>query len=350
MRTTFKPFLLHLHKFQSDSRLLMFGVVLLGSFGPALYASAGTGGDIFLFAAASRLGWLSLAIFYFAYAYRRFLRNYQIWRKFKSAWKNRYFFLTIIQPMDVILTVLAVRFIDVSAVSVLTQSWPLLFMLIMLFAFQASKRDKWLTMSAGLIAFLGCALVILGQTGADVLYAGRGAWGVTAGIACSLLASAFLSLQAYRLLWVGKCLIADNKLAQKEVLDIQIFGAIIALTINFILFAVLGWWTQGFAGIAEFASSDLAAAATFWGLIGFFVCLFWTYANLLEHNPAVNLILYLAPVLSLVWLVLRQQADISNFWLVGVGTIMVTSAGLLSHFRHPHPRHHHRPLSKIDSA
>ena len=152
--------------------------------------------------------------------------------------------------MDVVLTVLAVRFIDVSAVSVLTQSWPLLFMLIMLFAFKASKRDKWLTMSAGFIAFLGCALVILGQTGANVLYTDRGVWGVTAGIACSLLASAFLSLQAYRLLWVGKCLIANNKLAQKEVLAVQLFGAMIALTINFILFAVLGWWTQGFVLLA----------------------------------------------------------------------------------------------------
>lgn len=264
-----------------------------------------------------------------------------------GSYKSRYFWLTLIQPMDVVFTVLAIRFIDISAVSVLTQSWPLLFMMVMLFAFKASRRDKWLTVVAGLTAFAGCGLVVWGQVGGETLYAGQSILGTLAGIGLSLLASLLLGWQAYRLLWIGRDIIGHKKLKNRETLALQIFGAVFALAVNFLFCLIVGLLSKGFSGAAEFATTDLAAAAFFWGLIGFFVCLFWTRANLVEHNPAVNLLLYLAPVMSLFWLLIWQKVDVANLWLVGLGTSMVTLAGILSHFRHPHPEHNHRPLRKI---
>ena len=209
-------------------------------------------------------------------------------------------------------------------------------MMVMLFAFKATRRDKRLTLLAGLVAFADCALVVWGQVGTDTLYA--------AGICFSLLASFFLSWQAYRLLWIGHKIIGDDKLKPDETLAVQVFGAVFALAVNFLLYAIVGLLSSGLGAAASFAATDLASAGFFWGLIGFFACLFWTKANLLEHNPSVNLILYLAPVMSLCWLLLWQKVDVVNLWLVGIGTLMVTLAGVLSHFRHPHPRHRHRPL------
>ena len=341
---TFRPFLLHQHRFHHQARWLMLGVVLLSSVGPALYASAADGGNIFFFAAASRLGWLVLAGGWCWVFWRHFLKRHHTFGKILRSWRSHYFFLTLIQPMDVIFTVLAVRFIDVSTVSVLTQSWPLLFMMAMLFAFRASGRDKRLTLTCGLIAFAGCALVVWGQVGTGTLYAAGGGWGTAAGIGFSLLASFFLSWQAYRLLWIGHKIIGNDKLKPNETLAVQVFGAVFALGVNFLLYAIVGLLSAGFGAAASFATTDLASAAFFWGLIGFFICLFWTKANLVEHNPSVNLLLYLAPVMSLCWLLLWQKVDVANLWLVGLGTLMVTLAGILSHFRHPHPRHRHRPL------
>ena len=322
----------------------MLGVVLLSSVGPALYASAADGGNIFFFAAASRLGWLVLAGGWCWVFWRHFLKRYHTLGKMLRSWRSHYFFLALIQPLDVVFTVLAVRFIDVSTVSVLTQSWPLLFMMVMLFAFKASGRDKRLTLFAGLTAFAGCALVVWGQVGSDTLYAAGSGWGTAAGIGFSLLASFFLSWQAYRLLWIGHKIIGDDKLKPNEILAVQVFGAVFALGVNFLLYAIVGLLSAGFGAAASFAATDLASAAFFWGLIGFFICLFWTKANLVEHNPSVNLLLYLAPVMSLCWLLLWQKVDVANLWLVGLGTLVVTLAGILSHFRHPHPRHRHRPL------
>ena len=267
----------------------MLGVVFIGSIGPALYASAADGGDIFLFSAVSRLGWLVLAAAYCWLVWRRFLGRYRPLGKMLKSWKSRYFWLTLVQPLDIIFTVIAIRFIDVSAVSVLTQSWPLLFMLVMLFAFKASGRDKWLTIAAGLTAFAGCALVVWGQVGTEALYAAQSIWGTLTGIGLSLAASLCLSWQAYRLLWIGRDIIGRKKLQTGETLDLQLFAAVFALGVNFLLYLIVGLLSSGFAGAAEFATTDLAGAAFFWGLIGFLGCLFWTKANLLEHNPSVNL-------------------------------------------------------------
>lgn len=261
------------------------------------------------------------------------------------------FILAIVGNFDSALFALSTKFADVAIIAVLFETWPIFYILITSRIIPPIQEDSterrstnWFT-TAFLIAVgsVGLIFIFASQDGSNDLVAFAKSLplnkiGVVA-VVVSLSAALLGSFPVFSFRW-GLDLsreIASLPSAPRHIFHTRL-GCITVTTMiaNLISLPIS-------AGIGFATGEQLPYHATFHhyviymillgGSIGYAVpTILWRVANLMTDNPGVNLIAFLIPVVSVIWLVIFQQSDLNHWDYFVIGTAAIITANLLINY------------------
>lgn len=315
--------------------LLMGGSVFLGSWFPLVVALVGASvGPVSFFV------WVFLSVTVGTLVYivvvcpPLFRRRDVWWRACTLLWSRDGLFAVLV-PLNAVFFVWATLFVDTAVVTIVVAGYTLLFVKFreMHDRFSVRRRYKrvgitdWMLMFAALV---GMGLVALSQAGE--LSIGGDLWRVPVGVflsACSMVCASWVAYR-YRLgesLYRGLFETGGVERGTRYELGCLLVVRVVANVVG-LVFGVLVL----FLGSGPVFSGDTVLLVVLGAV--------WTvdkvaarYANLVTSDLGINALVYLRPVLSLVWLSVFVEVGVSRVdWLI-VGAVTVVVVNVLVGFR-----------------
>ena len=224
---------------------------------------------------------------------------------------------------------LATKYIDIIAVIIIYETWPIIKILIMDRLFKSTNQYHPITFK--LIALfglslLGVAIVIIGQS-ATQIDAMRLQEGTITGVALALLAAVLTALAPSFSLKHGA--IVGLNLSKETGVGynllycsmISIFiqrtiSGIIALVVAIALYEQMAW-----AGAITVVVAGILTAIASIGI---------RKANLITHNLGVNALRYLNPILAIIWLFVFTTTHYGNitYLIIGISFIIISNLSI----------------------
>ena len=321
---------------------LMLGAVLFFSLMPLFVAWSGSEGSPFIFNAALAVGEaLGSAVFLMA-AYRRLIFNKIVWRAVRLKAFSPAMLFWMLAFSDLSFFVWSTQYIDVSVASILFGAWPMILALLTSWLFRRESRYRrisWRAFALFAVAFVGMVMVVFSQAGGlDGVYAGDFV-GLVMGVVLVLTAALITSFSGFGFKWASdfaKALMvaSDEGLSGQFGLRmdfLELFGVMLGMTICGLVVAPM------LAGIGLARFEAVASETLMYGFLsGIFAVaapgILWYKANLMTYNLSVNAMVYLAPVVSLGWLLAFSLiGDVSLTWLFG-GSAAIVGANIVVYF------------------
>ena len=317
-----------------DTRAVAFALVAVvaSSLAP-LGIAIGDGADSpFLFSAAMRFGTFAMYCVFLVAVFRSVLFDKSV----VAVVVRRVFTWTmafvIVQQFDYALFALASRYVDIGVVAVIFGAATLMRVLLMSRLFVRYQRiwpDGLLLLLTGL---LGLWFAIASDSG-KFLGLGDAAPGTSVGVSLAVLAAAAAGMTAFGLRWgvdlaralpTGKVRDPDNPLIS---LCCVLTGQGIANLIG------AGLQTSiGFAGGESITLKSVGIALATGALVASVGRTAMRMANLTTTNLGINALTYAVPVVSLVWLLLFDQADVLRLDYLAIGAVAIIITSLLINF------------------
>ena len=262
--------------------------------------------------------------------------------------------------LDYTLFTFATRLVDVSIAVVLLETWPIFLMLALAIAFRSGKRYRenlTVTVSLAFTALAGFLFVVLSQSGGlDV--GDSSILEILGGAILAILAAAISGFGAgYVFSWgVGLAQkMRPNTVCESEAGSLELMGTVMGYGLSHwvagVLLFVLGIspLNAALSGISLGETADIARMVEIGtilqvefpvvliALIGGLTshtggAVFLRLSNLTTDNLGVNVLAYLIPVISLVWLALFSQINVARMDYLIIGTAAIVSANLLINF------------------
>lgn len=321
---------------------LMLGAVLFFSLMPLFVAWSGSEGSPFIFNAALAVGEaLGCAVFLMA-AYRRLIFSKIVWRTVRLQAFSPAMLFWMLAFGDLSFFVWSTQYIDVSVASILFGAWPMILALLTSWLFRGDlryRRISWRAYALFAVAFAGMVMVVFSQAGGlDGFYAGDFV-GLALGVVLVLTAAVVTSFSGFGFKWASDFAKALTAASDAGLLDLfglrmdllELFGVMIGMAICGLVVApmLVGIGLARFEAVASetliygFLSGVFAVAAP--GIL-------WYKANLMSYNLSVNAMVYLAPVVSLCWLLAFSLiGDVNLVWLFG-GSAAIVGANIVVYF------------------
>lgn len=325
-----------LHLLNSPPALCL-NAALFYSFVPIAVAWSGGSAAPLLFATLWRTGFCLACLTCLLATLPRELPRLRTWAALLRATPRRVMALASLSHVDLALFALSSRFVDVSVTAVITESWPIILVLIMTVSFRAEGRygrgigpGQLAMMAAGLA---GVVLTSLSQHG--TLHPGETGPALWAGVGLAALNAVVISLGAFTFRW-GVDLANAPSMAQHPRLRAEMFGVVLAQTVS--AAATIPFTLGAGMALAEQLETRTALIALLAGALANGTAnLSWRRCNLTTSNLSVNALIYVGPVLGLTWLVLLW--NVSNqrpeFLFLGAALTLAAGAGATLTGRRP---------------
>ena len=321
---------------------LMLGAVLFFSLMPLFVAWSGSEGSPFIFNAGLAVGEaLGCAVFLVS-AYRRLIFSKIVWRVVRLQAFSPAMLFWMLAFGDLSFFVWSTQYIDVSVASILFGVWPMILALLTSWLFSGESRYRRVSLRAFAlfaVAFAGMVMVVFSQAGGlDGYYAGDFV-GLALGVVLVLAAAVITSFSGFGFKWASDFVKALTAVSDAGLLDrfglrtdlLELFGVMLGMTICGLVVAPM----LAGIGLARFEVVD-SETLIYGFLSGIFAVaapgILWYKANLITYNLSVNAMVYLAPVVSLGWLLaFSLVGDVSLAWLFG-GSAAVVGANVAVYF------------------
>lgn len=312
----------------------MLLTVVLGSLIPTLFVWGNAQTNPFLFNASWRFGVAIGCLGFLVAFHTSLIFDKKVMGIIARRVPNWAMLFAVIGSLDYTMFTWSIRFIDVSISAVLIEIWPIF--LIFLVARLLGERYKKITIGmVGLsfLCFIGVAFVVNSQFGTGISENNTSSAMLVIGTVLALGGAIAAALTAFIFKWgaiVGKEV--SNVLDKnKAIISLELFCVVIAHFIGSLISIPL----NGLAGFVSSESTTLASLGI--GILGgIFVqssaSILLRKANLVTHNLGVNAMIYMAPIMALLWLFLASQVNVAriDFLLIGAGAII--TANLLINF------------------
>lgn len=312
----------------------MLLTVVLGSLIPTLFVWGNAQTNPFLFNASWRFGVAIGCLGFLVAFHTSLIFDKKVMGIIARRVPNWAMLFAVIGSLDYTMFTWSIRFIDVSISAVLIEIWPIF--LIFLVARLLGERYKKITIGmVGLsfLCFIGVAFVVNSQFGTRISENNTSSAMLVIGTVLALGGAIAAALTAFIFKWgaiVGKEV--SNVLDKnKAIISLELFCVVIAHFIGSLISIPL----NGLAGFVSSESTTLASLGI--GILGgIFVqssaSILLRKANLVTHNLGVNAMIYMAPIMALLWLFLASQVNVAriDFLLIGAGAII--TANLLINF------------------
>ena len=317
--------------------------VAVSSLAPLMIALAGVGHVPFLFTAAMQVGGMLGYLFLLLTRYPSLVLDSRVWAVVRGhilRFDHRavWFSLGVLSGLDYALFVWSTRFIDISATTILFETWPLFMVLLMAVLYRGAGRYRRLNLVLVLllsVGFGGCALVIASQDGGVPGFSGRAGGVVAFGACLAVCGSMAISMAACLFRW-GSALAESlprnvgGKL-EGDGVSLEMFCVAVGIVISDVLSIML----NGSIGLAfgESASLGILLAGCLGGVFIYALgSMCWRISNLTTSNLGTNALGYGAPVAALVLLWVFSQAQVARPGLLAVGAAAVVASNVLISF------------------
>lgn len=240
--------------------------------------------------------------------------------------------VVVLSLFEHVLFAWATTFVDTAVAAIIRESWPILFMLIMarLYRDAEGNRPRYVrvtleTLIPFVFAFAGVAFVIRSTANQPVVGGQEGDYMWVWGIALAIMAALLSSLGAFIFRW-GSDLqraIPSTSRYDKTPIQLELFCVMLAFGLG-----------SGFVAIISAPFGILVGDGITFGGLGVAVgigCLlivpgniFFRFANLRTDDLGVNALVYLNPVLALIWLALFSDINVArlDYLLIGAAAIV----------------------------
>ena len=309
---------------------LMLLAALGGSIAPLALPLADAGKRPFLFSALWRVGGAAGCAVIMALIWPRLTFNRAVLRALRGRVVCWGMILIILGQFDFALIALSLRFVDISIAAVMGEMVPLFAIFIMAIALRGRHgRLTWRLMGLVLACFAGAIFVGASQRGFD---AGGAALPLVLGCVIALSGALASGLGAYGIRWAAdaaNALMRATDWPDANMAAVELF----CLAAAFGLATALMIPISGGIGVALGERIEVGTAwwvmcggALLHGAIG----LSWRGANLLSDNLGINALIYLIPILALLWLFLLGWIGVErvDYLLIGVALIVGANAAI----------------------
>lgn len=312
----------------------MLLAVVLGSLIPTLFVWGNAQTNPFLFNAGWRFGVAIGCLGFLVAFHSSLIFDKKVMGIIARRVPNWAMLFAVIGNLDFTMFTWSLRFIDVSISAVLIEIWPIF--LIFLVARLLGERYKKITIEmVGLsfLCFIGVAFVVNSQFGTGVSENNTSTPMLVIGTVLALGGAIVAALTAFIFKWGA---LVGNEVSNvvdknKSLISLELFCVVIAYFIGSLISIPI----NGLAGFVSSESTTLSSLGI--GILGgIFVqssaSILLRKANLVTHNLGVNSMIYMAPIMALLWLFLASQVNVAriDFLLIGAGAII--TANLLINF------------------
>ena len=270
-----------------------------------------------------------------------------IWCVIRTSWRKWLLLGVLIGTFDVTVLGWSLKYIDISAATILYQTWPI--WMILFIGRMFAKKGRYENISAFgwvciIVGFIGLGIVILSQA-SDALLEKE----ADSSAYLPIFLGSFLALVAAIMGALhGACSIRWGEIAMNNFLEnassqsgkstkryaemfFVMIGIIIASIPGIIIGAVWGVWGSHNEIIKVNNMAIAAAHGAFFA--GGMAMIFSRMANLATTKLEINALSYAGPVLSLLWLGILGYIDVVKIdWLV-IGAISIVAANALLNFK-----------------
>lgn len=220
---------------------------------------------------------------------------------------------------------LALQFVDISVVAILSELGPLIIILVISRLVRERRPLSWGIGGLALLCFAGAALVVAGQRGFG---AGFVDGGMLFGCAIALCAAVITSGAGFVFPWATRCageLLRDRRI-DGERLHAEIFCIAAALLLANVFIAVIGIGAG--AAIGEQFVLRGAALALGAGLLLGWGGIAWRVANLLAGGSSILAMMYFTPALAAGWIILLGITDAARVDYLMLGVALIVGGNL----------------------
>ncbi len=247
---------------------------------------------------------------------------------------------TIVGNLDYAFFSLSLRFIDIALATVLIETYPIIIVFLLAFLYrkeQGSRRKVGGPIVLLLACFVGFFFLSASEAGGfDAIFAGSGAGpsDIPIGILLALTGAITVSCTTFTFKWCEdvsrdiapeiQTTISQQRLTLCCLIIALTFANAVSVPVN----AVVG------LAKGETISLQSLAIGIFIGgtLIQAIPSIAWRAANLVTHNLGINAMLYLVPIVSLLWLWVFSHIGVArlDYYIIGIAGIF--TANLLINF------------------
>ena len=320
------------------------GCFLFGTFFyswvPVSVAFSGGAGSPLLYGVGLRLGEVAFHLVVVFLAYRSLLRALGflalVWSCLRGKpWFAGLLLLIILSKSSFFLFAWSVLYIDISVAVVIFELQGIVWVFILSRVSGRYLRVTWWSYTLLAVAFLGVALVVLGQSGGfgSSKYVGLELWvGLGLIVAATLVSS----------LWVfgfrfGELLEREWALAGPSVVagrSVLLFGCMAASVVGSLTVILTGLIASAFRGdlgaaLSQGPVSPILLAPFLMGLVFGVQDSLFRKGNSINRSLGVNVIVYMAPALSLLWLFSLSLTHVARADLLVAGCFLIISANAL---------------------
>lgn len=313
---------------------LMLLSVVGDSFAP-LFVALGGGQSPFMFMLFWRAGAIAALMSFLLISYRSLLLSRCTWSLVRRRVFTWTFGMWLCEYASLGFYVCAALFINVAIIMVLHELWPVAFLFLAARLFRRDGRYWKISLRTwmwGACAFCGAALVILGQAQGIGDLSGVSLVGLGFGVFLALVSSVVASFSVFGLRWSADFVERIPDACGHHKKSLELFAGMLG--------SVIGNFVTGLGalGVGVARGEDGGGGDTLmYGLIGGFICnglatIVWRKANLTTRNLNINLLSYLMPAFSLVWLFAFSQVGDVNGVLLVVGSCAIVAANVGIYF------------------
>ena len=315
---------------------LMLLAVACYSVIPLAVEFAGGSQNPFLF----NMGWrggiaIGFALF-LAVGYRDLFFSRRVWGAILHHTKRLELLAVVIAYFDIALFALAVRFVDVSAATVVAEVSPVFLIIIMWLSLRRTatyQRVTFRLLLLVILALFGFAFVVFSQATEISLFARSENWLLLLGILLALSSALLAALNGLSFKW-GMDLtskLPDESLQNHNTDSINLFGVVMAGFIGNLV--IVPFSLAIGAGTGETISGKVLMFSVIGGVLTYPIAgIAWRKANLLTYNLGINAIGYIRPILSIVWLLPFSYINVVKVDYLVIGTGFVIAANILINF------------------
>ncbi len=330
---------------------VLYCLITISTFPPVVEVS-GAAAAPWLFGAMWRWGLALGGVAALLVFFPRLLLSSLVWRSVRSAPKPWLLALGGLTSLEYVGFALSLRYVDVSVVAVLTEAWPIFFVLV----FGLTLRREGAAAAGGLgwlmlllsIGFAGVGLVVFSQAGD---WAGAAAsWREIAfGTFLALLTMCSMSCMVFPFLWgrewavgpgrrlfMGSVGTAGPALGGFTGYRLAFFGVIlgflVAIVPGLVLLPVVAWFV-GELALEAVSPRQVAWIGLLMGVVNVTVVLLIRLANLLTDNLGVNGLVFFSPLLSLLILAVFGEVGVASVDYLTAGAALLVVANVLLSFR-----------------
>ena len=304
---------------------------------PLAIEYAGGSQNPFFFNMGWRAGIAAGFALFLAVVYRQLFFSKKVWATILRRAKRWELLAVIIAYFDIALFAMSIRFVDVSAATIVAEISPLFLIIVMWFSYRKTETYQKPTLKLLFlvsIGLMGFAFVVFSESGeTSLFFTSQANWLLLLGISLALASALIAAFNGFSFKWGTdlKTYLPDEVRKNNNDDSINLFGVIMAGLISnlaIIPFSLILGVSFGESISGNVLLFSIIGGALTYPLAG----IAWRKANLITHNLGINAIGYVRPILSMAWLLPFSYIDVVRIDYLVIGAAFIISTNVLINF------------------